>query len=370
MRWRRAALWGMLAAKVAGGWGVTWDIQWHVLIGRDSFWIPPHLMTYAAVVAVVGLALGTLAHETLRTRGGRPLPGAVRLLGLAGTRGSHLAWWGIAITVLAAPVDDLWHRLFGLDVTLWSPPHLLGLLGSQVNSVGCLLLAVEAYPAGSRARWWALLLGGAMFFGTFHLLLGPAVLWAHAQGGLAFFYYAILGALLLPPTLLPLVELTASRWSAAQAVLLAAALALAGGAVAKAGFDLVQPESAIEEAIARDPTSPIARAHQMARENGRPVVTYTGRARAILWALPAALALGLLAARGRPVAAGLAFALLYLALAGWSLSRLPALGAALPTASETVVGALTVLAAGALAGLAGHRLGGTLAAPTARLRAA
>jgi hypothetical protein len=40
---RQAALWGMLAAKLWGGWGVTWDIQWHVLIGRDSPWIPPHL---------------------------------------------------------------------------------------------------------------------------------------------------------------------------------------------------------------------------------------------------------------------------------------------------------------------------------------
>ena len=36
----------------------------------------------------------------------------------------HLAWWGILITILAAPIDDLWHRLFGLDVTLRSPPHL------------------------------------------------------------------------------------------------------------------------------------------------------------------------------------------------------------------------------------------------------
>ncbi|MBI4588922.1 MAG: hypothetical protein HY725_08780 [Candidatus Rokubacteria bacterium] len=58
----------MLAAKLWGGWGVTWDIQWHVLIGRDSFWIPPHLMTYSAVTAIVvapetaaGLAVALIA---------------------------------------------------------------------------------------------------------------------------------------------------------------------------------------------------------------------------------------------------------------------------------------------------------------------
>src|SRR3970282_370403 len=134
---RRAALWGMLAAKLSGGWGVTWNIQWHLLIGRDSCWTPPHLSPYSGVAVVAALALTTLARETwLTLKGPRP-PESVRCLGLVGTRGMHWAWWGILITILAAPIDDLWHGLFGLDVTLWSPPHLLGLLGSQVNSAVC-----------------------------------------------------------------------------------------------------------------------------------------------------------------------------------------------------------------------------------------
>ena len=53
---RRAALWGLFAAKLIGGWGVQWDIQWHVLIGRDSFWIAPHIMTYVGVGLVVFLS--------------------------------------------------------------------------------------------------------------------------------------------------------------------------------------------------------------------------------------------------------------------------------------------------------------------------
>jgi len=108
----------MLAAKLWGGWGVGWDIHWHIVVGRDSFWIPPHLMTYSAVIAALVLSLGTLARETLLRLGGHPVPASRRLLGLVGTRGMHLAWWGVALTVLAAPIDDLWHRLFGLDVTL------------------------------------------------------------------------------------------------------------------------------------------------------------------------------------------------------------------------------------------------------------
>lgn len=359
---RRAALWGMLAAKLWGGWGVAWDIQWHLLIGRDSFWIPPHLMTYSGVALVAVLGLTTLARETWLTLKGRRPPGTVRFLGLVGTRGMHLACWGILITILAAPIDDLWHRLFGLDVTLWSPPHLLGLLGSQVNSAGCLLLAAEAYPAGSRARSAAVLLGGALFFGGFHLLLGTSVLWAYEQGGLAFFYYAILGALLLPVTLLPVARLEPARWTPALTVALAALLALAAGGVARAGFALLQPEPALEQAIANDPTSLIATAHRMARENGGPVVTFTGRARSILWAFLPAVALGLVGAQRRSLLGSLAFALAFAAVAGSSLAQFPALRAGLPNASQIAPGLILVLAAGAAGGVIGRGIGSSLAA--------
>ncbi|MBI4609282.1 MAG: hypothetical protein HY726_09745 [Candidatus Rokubacteria bacterium] len=359
----RRVLWAMLAAKVFGGWGVGWDIHWHIVIGRDSFWIPPHLMTYSAVTAVVALSLGALARETLRARRGDPAPGSRRVLGLVGTRGMHLAWWGIAITVLAAPVDDLWHRLFGLDVTLWSPPHLLGLLGGQVNTAGCLLLAVETCPSGSRARLLALLLGGALFFGSFHLLLGTSVLWAYERGGLAFFYYPMLGALFFPVALLPVARLSLRRWAPTLAVIAAAAISLAGGGIARAGFAILKPEPAIEEAIAKDPTSPVAKAHAMARENRGPVVTYTGRARAITWALLPAVALCLADARRRTLLPSLAFAAVYLGTASWGLARIPALRPGLPTIPDVAIGVVLVLAVGALAGLVGARLAHALGSP-------
>src|SRR3989442_9094742 len=83
LAWRRAALWGLLGAKVVSSWGVQWDIQWHTVIGRDSFWIPPHVMTYAGVVVMVMLSFGVLAGMTLRPswRGGV-------LAGVLGLRGA------------------------------------------------------------------------------------------------------------------------------------------------------------------------------------------------------------------------------------------------------------------------------------------
>src|SRR5437016_5170107 len=215
LAWRRAALWGLLGAKVVSSWGVQWDIQWHTLIGRDSFWIAPHLMTYAGVVVMVGLSFGVLAATTLSPswRGGD----VVRVLGLTGTRGFHLAAWGIALTVLAAPIDDLWHRLFGLDVTLWSPPHLLGLLGAAINTLGCFRIAREVYPATSRAAFAAVVVTGALLYIGLHFALQPSFRIAYLNGGVFFHFYAMLASLMLPVALVATAHLSALRVPPARA---------------------------------------------------------------------------------------------------------------------------------------------------------
>src|SRR5437879_2536411 len=59
---------GLLIAMAIGGWGVQWDIRWHLLIGRDSFWIAPHVMTYAGVTLSATIAFGMLALERVRGR--------------------------------------------------------------------------------------------------------------------------------------------------------------------------------------------------------------------------------------------------------------------------------------------------------------
>lgn len=49
----RAGLRTLLAAHLVTVWGTQWDVRRHLLIGRDSFWIPPHLMTYSGVTVIV-----------------------------------------------------------------------------------------------------------------------------------------------------------------------------------------------------------------------------------------------------------------------------------------------------------------------------
>jgi hypothetical protein len=126
---------GVIGA-LAGAAGAYWDVAWHVDQGRETFWIPPHRLLYSgilSIVASIGLAL--------------PLaPGASRRAALD-HRGLRFRAVAGAATLLSAPSDEGWHRLFGLDVSIWSPPHLVLLFGS---ARAILSLALLHCPTGGR----------------------------------------------------------------------------------------------------------------------------------------------------------------------------------------------------------------------------
>ena len=75
-----------------------------------------------------------------------------------GRRAAVACWGGLAV-LARAPVDELWHREYGRDAVLWSPPHLLAMSGSAALLAGLVL----GMPAGTtRAR-----LGSALALGAF-----------------------------------------------------------------------------------------------------------------------------------------------------------------------------------------------------------
>src|SRR5260370_15763262 len=82
----RWALWSLVIAKLVSGWGVQWDIEWHVRVGRDTFWIPPHVMTHAGVAPPVLLSSGMLPCYTARRARSA---GRARLSLGRGPRGFH-----------------------------------------------------------------------------------------------------------------------------------------------------------------------------------------------------------------------------------------------------------------------------------------
>ncbi|HET8999665.1 MAG TPA: hypothetical protein VFP86_08475, partial [bacterium] len=73
-----------------------------------------------------------------------------------------------------APLDDLWHRLFGVDITLWGPMHLVGILGLTLASFGGLVSAWLERGVARSARRSALFGDVTLFFGA--ALLGWTVL--------------------------------------------------------------------------------------------------------------------------------------------------------------------------------------------------
>ena len=357
---RRAAVWALLLAKLAAGWGLGWDIRWHLLIGRDSFWIPPHVLTYASVAAAVLIAFGVLAIETWLARAGRVSADTVRVAGMVGTPGFHLVWLGMALVVLAAPIDDLWHRLFGIDVTLWSPPHLLGLAGAQVSTLALLLVSLEVWPAGSRARLVALFIAGTFLFGTFAIVADPAGRIAFLYGGVRFFTWPVLMALFAAFSLTLTTRL--AGWRSAPVIVIAVSLLvqLSTWVVADVGFALAKPTSVIGEVLAADDgTSPIAVAHEMARRNqGTPGRSLTVR----LVPLLPAIVLALVDVRRRWALASLGMGATLFGVASYTMVRAPAFAHVVPDAATFVAGLILTL----VAAVAGAWLAVRLAARVVR----
>lgn len=89
----------------------AWDLWWHRAVGRDTLWELPHLLLYTTVLlAVVGSLLGWYV-----------------------TRQRSWKYFAMALMLIpiAAPFDQLWHTIFGVEdfskphLLIWSPPHFM-----------------------------------------------------------------------------------------------------------------------------------------------------------------------------------------------------------------------------------------------------
>jgi hypothetical protein len=126
--------------------GMYWDISLHIDNGRD----PGPLANPAHYLILFGLfgifSAGFLAMAIPRER---PCPTSLRVYGdwYAPLGGVVLAACG-AFALVGFPLDDGWHRLFGQDVTLWGPTHLMLIGGASLSLMGIGILLAE----GTRAR--------------------------------------------------------------------------------------------------------------------------------------------------------------------------------------------------------------------------
>jgi len=124
---------------------------------------------------------------------GRPSPTAIRI-----TPDWYAPLGGVLIAVcggfslIAFPLDDVWHRLFGQDVTLWGPTHLMLIGGAATTLVGVAVLLVEARRAtaagdGPREKRWVMGIRGVALTGAF--LLGLSTFQAEFDFGVPQFRF-------------------------------------------------------------------------------------------------------------------------------------------------------------------------------------
>lgn len=131
---------GLLAGVLFTG-GTYWDGSWHLEYGRDTFWSPPHLLIYGAILMM--LVIAALALRSLAQGKGGIYAGVRRAPAVAFVAAASL------VQLSAGPLDELWHRAFGVDTTAWSPPHLMLIIGMAVTIVS--LMAVPT-AVGSRQQ--------------------------------------------------------------------------------------------------------------------------------------------------------------------------------------------------------------------------
>jgi hypothetical protein len=140
-----------IAGSMTGALGAYWDVAWHVDRGRETFWSPPHLMIYGGILSV---SVAILVSVALAEGGAG--------MALRSHRGLRFTLLAAALTLASAPFDEAWHALFGLDVSIWSPPHLVLLFGSALAMLGVALLYAEGPATRVRGPAVALLAGAAL----------------------------------------------------------------------------------------------------------------------------------------------------------------------------------------------------------------
>lgn len=144
---------------LAGGalYGMVWDIQWHHDVGRDRLFTPPHILLFSGVALSGFLCLIAVLRESWRAYKGDPaLNGETSVSILRYFRSSlglMMAGFGHLLSGASAPLDNYWHYLYGLDVQLWSPFHVMGFIGQSIATLGLIcLLASESTRAMLRGE--------------------------------------------------------------------------------------------------------------------------------------------------------------------------------------------------------------------------
>jgi hypothetical protein len=130
--------------------GMYWDIALHIDDGRDAGPLanPAH---YFILIGLFGIFASGLIAIALPDE--KPSRVAVKIApGWYAPLGGVVLLATASFSLAGFPLDDVWHRLFGQDVTLWGPTHLMLIGGAGLSLIGHAILLVEGGPRTVPAR--------------------------------------------------------------------------------------------------------------------------------------------------------------------------------------------------------------------------
>ncbi len=196
--WAATAIGMSLFGLLVAGQGFYSDVSWHIALGRDDqLMTAPHAGILLGLVMILGGAvLGTMVATFDGVDG-------IRLGALRIPR-SLLPLWALGLGAVSGfPLDEVWHLAYGIDVTMWSPTHMLMILGATFTGLAAWLILAESGVRVTDGPWaraahvvcgWLTIQGllapqGEFTFGVpqFSLLFAPILVCLAAGLGLVAF---------------------------------------------------------------------------------------------------------------------------------------------------------------------------------------
>ncbi len=220
--------------------GFIWDVSLHIGKGRDPGPLanPAHyfILFGLFLLFVAGCMACVLPYD-------KPGPSAVRITKswYAPVGGILMAGCGL-YALIGFPLDDIWHRIFGQDVTLWGPTHLMMIGGAGFSTLSAIMLNHEGLKAmGDDAPTGGIGITFIQYLGFGGILVGLSVYQIEFDFGVAQFRQVFQPMLIAAAASFGLVAARLMLGRGAAIIAAVLAIALRGGVALVVGPILGSP---------------------------------------------------------------------------------------------------------------------------------
>ncbi len=167
--------------------GASWDIQWHTFIGRDRTLIPPHIVLLSGVTLSGAAGLLSAFIESWWARRNPTVAQHTTHFAtvFAAPLGAYIVGYAALTAAIAFPLDAYWHALYGIDVAIWAPFHIMFIASMGVVALGAAYVLISAAHLATslgeagrtlrRAATAGAVLALATMFGLFTLMLFDSI---------------------------------------------------------------------------------------------------------------------------------------------------------------------------------------------------